>query len=247
MGRSHKRVENLSVIRGNERADLLSPSLVTFHAPTGPDAEAYRMLRTNLFYAVIDDPPKVVAVTSSGPREGKSTTCGNLGITLAQAGNSVLLLDCDLRSPVQQWLFSLREGPGLVDVLAGGSSLHEAYQEPVSGLKVVSAGHVPPNPTEILNSRRLSEFLIQARADFDYVLLDTPPVRLASDSAILAKHADGVLLVLDVQEASKRSLRQAAKTLRGVGANVIGTVMNKAKASTDYASDGYPHRYHGGG
>ena len=235
---------NLQPIRGKQENERLSDGLVTIHAFAAAATESYRMLRTNLFYALIDDPPQAIVLTSAGPREGKSITCANLGIVLAQAGKNVLLLDCDLRNPVQHKLFGIKGSPGLLDVVLGAQSLPKVWYEPLSGLKVVPAGHTPPNPSEIVSSRRFTEFLIQIRKQFDYVLLDTPPVRLVSDAAVLAKLGDGVLLVLDEQNASKRALRQAMNVLDGVGANVIGTVVNRAKVSR---KDSDILRYYGAG
>lgn len=237
--------ETLSMVPGGRQTETFSNNLVAFHNPTSPSSEAYRMLCTNLFYAQVDDPPKVLAVTSSGPGEGKSVTCANLGIALSQMGKRVLLLDCDLRNPSQHNLFWSRKETGLVDVIAGQATLEQASHEPLPGLRVVPAGRIPSNPTEILGSRRFTEFLAWVREEYDYVLLDTPPVRLVSDSAILARHGDGVLLVLDAQNASKKSLRQAVKILGNVGARVIGTVMNRVKASRDEEGYGYLPRYYG--
>lgn len=240
-----KTAEALSMLPGGRKTDLLSNSIVAFHDPTGPSSEAYRMLCTNLFYAHVDDPPTVLAVTSAGPGEGKSITCANLGVSLAQVGKSVLLLDCDLRNPVQHNLFWSRKEVGLVDVVAGRCPLQQAWHEPVPGLKVVPAGRVPSNPTEILGSRRFTDLLAWVRDEYDYVLIDTPPVRLVSDSAILARQGDGVLLVLDAKNASKKSLRQAAKMLGNVGANVVGTVMNRVAASGGEDDYGYLPGYYG--
>lgn len=241
-----KPVEILSVARSNREPRNLSPKLVAFHQPLGIASEAYRMLRTNLLYSVVDDPPKTVVLTSAGAQEGKSVTCANLAVALQQVGKSVLVLDCDLRKPVQHNIFGLNFAPGLVDVLAGQKKLRRVWQEPVPSLKVVSAGHTPPNPAEMLSSRRLVELLTRTREEFDYVLVDAPPVRLVSDSAILAKQGDGVLLVLDTQEAGKKALRHAVKTLEGVGANVLGTVMNNVKVSKNDENYGYIGRYYGG-
>ena len=247
MNQPEKPIEILSVARkAHQEPHELSPSLITAHQPLGVASEAYRMLRTNLLYSVVDNPPRSVVLTSAGAQEGKSITCANLGIALKQVGKSVLILDCDLRKPMQHELFGLSFSPGLVEVLAGEHTIQRVWQEPLPGLKVVSAGHTPPNPAEILSSRRLAELLNWAREEFDYVLVDTPPVRLVSDSAILAKQGDGVLLVLDVQEASKKSLRQAVKTLEGVGATVLGTVMNNVKISKRDENYGYIGRYYGG-
>ena len=246
MNQPEKPVEIFPVARKSQKARALSSELVAAHQPLGVASEAYRMLRTNLLYSVIDNPPKSIVLTSAGAQEGKSVTCANLGIALKQVGKSVLILDCDLRKPMQHDLFGLPFSPGLVDVLAGERDIRKTWQEPIPGLKVVTAGHRPPNPAEVLSSRRLAELLSWSREEFDYVLVDAPPVRLVSDSAILAKQGDGVLLVLDVREASKKSLRQAVKTLDGVGANVIGTVMNNVKVSKRDENYGYIGRYYGG-
>lgn len=206
-------------------------SLATISDPTSVAAEAYRTLRTNLLYALVDNPPKVIVVTSPGPREGKSTTCANLGVVLAQADKSTLILDCDLRKPQVHSLFELRNLRGMTDVLRGEASLLEVCQEPLVGLKAATAGLPPPNPAELVGSSRFAELVGRAREMFDYVLIDAPPVEVVSDPVILATQADGVLLVLDAQNTRKRTLRRSVRSLRTVGAKVLGTVMNKADAS----------------
>ena len=219
-------------------ANNLSGPLIAVLDPTSPAAEAYRTLRTNLFYAFVDNPPKVIVFTSPNSGEGKSTTCANLGVMMAQADKKVLLLDCDLRRPTLHNLFGLRNFRGMVDVLVGERSLQEVWQEPVPGLKVVPVGTIPPNPAELLASRRFSEFLSQVRQEFDYILVDSPPIGRVSDPAILAMQGDGVLLVLDAQDTRKRSLRQSVRNLEAVGAIVLGTVMNHVKG-TKGSSYGY--------
>jgi len=209
----------------SSRKDLHG-ELVTIQDPLGAASEAYRMLRTNLFYALVDAPPKVIVLTSAGHREGKSTTTANLGVTLAQAGKNTLLLDCDLRKPALHNLFRTRNLEGLVNILIGEREPQEVWQKPIPSLKLVSSGPPPANSAELLSSRRLAEFLERMRQQFDYVLVDTPPVGRVSDSAVLAANADGVLLVLDPQHTRKRSLRQALHLLEGVGASILGTVMN---------------------
>jgi capsular exopolysaccharide synthesis family protein len=204
--------------------------LVTVHDPFGAASEAYRMLRTNLFYALIDSPPKIIVLTSASRGEGKSTTAANLGVTLAQADKNVLILDCDLRGPRLHSMFGVENTRGLVDILAGGGRIEEVWLEPMPGLKLICAGPPPPNPAELLSSRRLAEFLAEMRRRFDYVLVDTPPVGV-SDSAVLAANGDGVLLVLDSQRTRKGALLQALHGLRGLGANVLGTVLNNFEGS----------------
>ena len=219
------------------RRDDATQDLVTVHDPSGVASEAYRMLRTNLFYALIDSPPKIIVLTSANLGEGKSTTTANLGVTLAQAGKTVLMLDCDLRGPRLHRIFDVSNSRGLVDILAAGDKIEEVWLEPTPRLKLICAGPTPPNPAELLSSRRLADFLAEMRRRFDYVLVDTPPVGV-SDSAVLAANGDGVLLVLDSQSTRKGPLREALRTLRGVGANVLGTVLNNFEvpkgASTPY-------------
>lgn len=217
--------------RKEDSVDDLSERVVTVSEPFGAAAEAYRALRTNLLYAIVDTPPKVIVLTSSGPREGKSTTCANLGVLLAQADKSVLLLDCDLRKPILHKIFGLRNFQGVTNVIVGERSSQEVWQEPLPRLKVLTAGLIPPNPAELLGSRRFAEFLGQMREEFDYVLIDAPPVELVSDPAVLATQSDGVLLVLDAQNTRKGSLRRSLHSLEAVGANVLGTVMNNVATS----------------
>jgi capsular exopolysaccharide synthesis family protein len=220
--------------------DELARRLVTALDPTSAAAEAYRTLRTNLLYgAFLDEPAKVIVLTSPGPGEGKSTTCANLGMVLAQAGKNTLILDCDFRKPVIHRLFGFRNVRGVVDALAGERKLQDNWKEPIEGLKVVTVGPIPPNPTELLGTRRFSELLASLREEFDYVLIDAPPVGMVSDPAILATQGDGVLLVSDAQNTRKGSVRQAMRSLGAVGANVLGTVMNNVKAS----EGGYDYLY----
>ena len=147
------------------RRDDATHDLVTVHDPSGAASEAYRMLRTNLFYALIDSPPKVIVLTSANLGEGKSTTAANLGVTLAQAGKNVLILDCDLRRPRLHSMFGVNNTRGLVDILAGGNRIEEVWREPIPGVKLICAGPPPPNPAELLSSRRLAEFLAEMRAE----------------------------------------------------------------------------------
>lgn len=227
--------------RKEDETGDLSGSLVTMHDPTGAASEAYRTLRTNLLYSLVDLPLQIVVLTSPGPREGKSTTCANLAVVLAQADKSTLMMDCDLRKPKLQNIFGLSNIRGVVNVLAGECGLQEVWHEPMpAGLKVVTTGPIPPNPAELLSSRRFTELLEGARQKFDFVLIDAPPTELVSDPTILATHADGVLLVLDAQKTRKAVLQRAIRRMEAVGARVLGTVMNNAEAPKDsYYRYGY--------
>jgi len=225
----HLRLRNQSR-KGEQENDQFSEHLVTVASPDSVTSEAYRALRTNLLYALADGPSKVIVVTSPGPMEGKSITCANLGVVLAQIDKSVLILDCDLRKPALHKFFGLRNLRGVVDRLTGERKLQEVWQEsPLPGLKIVTAGPIPPYPAELLYSRRFAQLLDQARQGFDYVLLDSPPTQLVSDPLILAAQGDGVLLVIDFQNTRKGSVRHSMRTLEAAGANLLGTVMNNAE------------------
>ena len=210
-------------------AEELAARLVTLIDPTSAASEAYRTLRTNLVYSLVDTPAKAIVLTSPGTKEGKSITCANLGVVLSQAEKEVLIVDCDLRKPVMHKFFGLRNIHGVGDILVGERSLQETTNEPRPGLRVVTGGLTPPDPTELLGSQRFTDFLSGVRQQFDYVLIDAPPVGLVSDTAVLAAQGDGVLLVLDAQNTRKGSVRQALRNLNAVGAKVLGTVMNNVE------------------
>jgi capsular exopolysaccharide synthesis family protein len=214
-------------------------SLVTIVDPASVASEAYRSLRTSLLYAVVDKPLKVVLLTSPGPGEGKSTTCANLGTVLAQAGNNTLMIDADLRRPSLHKFFGARNFRGLMNVLTDDNELSEVLVEPLPGLKVAPTGPIPSNPSEILGSNRFAHLVEAARKEFDYVLIDSPPVGLVPDPVILATQADGVLLVLDAQGTRKDALRKAIRSLKSVGANVLGTVMNNAEEGKNASYNSY--------
>jgi capsular exopolysaccharide synthesis family protein len=212
-------------------------SLVTVKDPTGIASEAYRTLRTNLFYALTGHPPSVIVLTSPGPKEGKSTTCANLGVVLAQAGKRTLIMDCNFRKPVLHEIFGLPNSSGLVNILTGEHNSQGAVlEEPFPNLKVATPGRIPHNPTELLSSGSFAQFVDQARQGFDYVLIDSPhllmdsyPIGPSADPVILATQADGVLLVLDAHSTREEPLREAVRALKSVRANIIGAVVNNAE------------------
>jgi capsular exopolysaccharide synthesis family protein len=213
-----------------------SRRLVTVEDPTSIASDAYRAMRTNVFKALTDPQSKVVVLTSPSPKEGTSTTCANLGVVLAQAGKRTLVTDCDMRKPVLHEVFGLRNSRGLVDVLVGRHDLQEVLQEPFPNLKVLPAGPIPHNPTELLSSGSFAKLVDQARQNFDYVLMDSShvlidsyPVGPSPEPIIIAAQVDGVLLVLDVHSTREEALRQAKRALEAVGANVLGTVLNNAE------------------
>ena len=211
-----------------DEVDALSEQLVTVFDPAGAASEAYRSLRTTLLYAVANTPPTVILITSPGLMDGKSTTCANLAVMLAQAGKETLVIDGDLHKPSLHKVFGVPNVKGMVDVLSGEYDLSEMCTEPLPGLKLLSTGPIPPDPAELLISGGLASLVDRARQLFDYVLIDSPPTELVSDPMIIATQADAVMLVVDSEETSKISMHRAVHDLEAVGANVVGTVINKA-------------------
>src|SRR5215211_2126623 len=211
-----------------ENVGGISGQLVTVLDPAAAASEAYRSLRTTLLYAVANTPPAVILITSPGLMDGKSTTCANLAVVLAQAGKETLVIDGDLHKPSLHKIFGVPNVNGMVNVLSGEYDLLEMCREPFPGLKILPTGPIPPNPAELLISGRLAHLIGQARQLFDYVLIDSTPTELVSDPMIIATQADAVILVLNSEETSKISMHKAMRNLEAVGANVLGTVINKA-------------------
>lgn len=203
--------------------------LVPMHSPKSPATEAYRVLRTNLQFSSVDKPLRTLLVTSPGPGEGKSTTAANLAIVVAQAGKKVILVDADLRRPFVHRLFQVPNNVGLTSALlepANGYK-HALQETDVSGLRVLTTGHVPPNPAELLGSARMRELLGLLQQEADMVILDSPPVLAVADAAILSDAVDGTLLVVSAGETRIEMLLQALERLESVGSRPLGVVLNK--------------------
>ncbi|MBR2182347.1 MAG: CpsD/CapB family tyrosine-protein kinase, partial [Acidaminococcaceae bacterium] len=203
--------------------------LTAFKDAKSPVTEAYRTIRTNLSFSGVDKEMKIVEVTSAVPNEGKSTVMASLAIVMAQAGKKVLLVDCDFRNPTQHKLFGL-PNKGVSNCIAIGGDFHEIIQHiGQENIDILTSGPVAPNPSEILMSNRMQAFLDTAREEYDYVLIDTPPIMPVTDAAVLSSKTDGVMLVVASGQ-DKPELVQMAKTrLEQAGANIIGCILNKVK------------------
>lgn len=204
--------------------------LITHTNPRSPIAEAYRQLRTNIQFSSLDNPIKSLLVTSTSPEEGKSTTLANLAITIAQTGSKVILVDCDLRRPTIHGVFGLNNSAGLTSVILDSTGKQMPFQESgVPNLSILTSGPLPPNPSELLGSRRMGEVIEQLKTEADYVLFDSPPILAVTDAAVLATRIDGVLLVVNAGK-TKRDLALKAKALlTKVNANLLGVVLNNVK------------------
>jgi capsular exopolysaccharide synthesis family protein len=210
-------------------------------------AEDYRQLRTNLQFLDVDNPPKVIMVTSSVPAEGKTTTVVNLAIALADAGRRVTVVEADLRRPKVTEYFELVDGVGLTNVLAGSAALEDVLQEfGEKGLRVLAAGPTPPNPSELLGSSQMAALLDKLRADNDYVLVDAAPLLPVADARGLAAHTDGVLLAVRHGSTRMEQLAETAAAVERVGARTLGVVLTMVPHTGDLASahaHGYEYGY----
>ena len=189
--------------------------------------EAYKALRTNIVFAIPHDGCKKIIVTSANAGEGKSTNCLNLAISFAQTGAKVLLVDCDLRKPNVANLLNIASAPGLSNVLANLNTadsviVHSDYPN----LDVIPSGDMPPNPAELLGSNAMQETLDRLSEIYDYIFLDSSPINLVTDAAVLSKMAHGIVLVVRQGRTDKESVADAIKKLSFVGANIIGFILN---------------------
>lgn len=212
------------------RQDLKSRSeeLITRKNPKSPVSEAFRAIRTNLNFVSPDNPLKTIVITSSGAADGKSVILANLAISMAQNGQKVIILDADLRKPMQHKFFEMTNFQGLSGILTGEITFDEGLRETgIEGVRLISTGVIPPNPAELLASKRMEEVLEEARNEADVVLLDTPPVIAVADASILASKVDGVILVVASHQTHDQALVKAKENLIRVHANIIGTILNK--------------------
>ena len=194
--------------------------------PKSITAESYRSLRTNIQYSSIDKQVKTLVVTSSNAGEGKSTVAGNLAYTFFQNGKRVLIIDCDLRKPSLHRKFNVSNEEGLTDVLVGTSKLNNVMKKIDDNLYLLTTGTLPPNPAEIIGSNTMENFLEQCKINFDYIILDTPPILPVTDSELLAIKADATVVVVRSEVSKSKHVSQAFKELEKVNANIIGTILN---------------------
>ena len=195
-------------------------------APKSIDAEAYRSLRSKIEYSSFDDENRVIVVTSSVPGEGKTTTSGNLAIALAQSGNSVLLVDCDMRKPSIHKMFKISNAAGTAELLLRKKLFEEVANKYNENLTIITAGKIPPNPSEMLASRAMTAFIKEMKDEFKYIILDTPPLQAVTDAQVLSTKADGVLLVVKAGSTKKEMVLNSVDLIKKVHGKVIGTVLN---------------------
>jgi len=191
-------------------------------------AEAMKTVRTNVLFSSAEEGLRTVVVTSAGPGEGKSIVAANLAIALAQAGQRVVLIDADMRRPRVHEIFDTQQEPGLSNVLTGNATSADAVcRSTVPGLWLLSSGHIPPNPAELLGSRKYLDFTSALEDRFDWAIIDTPPVLAVTDSSVAGRYAAGVVFVVASDKTSRHAAREAISQLESAGVHIVGSVLNR--------------------
>lgn len=208
--------------------------------PSSVITEAYRKAVTNIEYANIDNNIKTIMVTSSMVGEGKTTTLCNIASVMSDLGKHIMLIDLDLHKPSVHKFFNLSNKYGLTDLLVNKDNYNKYINVVYPELDVITAGKIPSNPAEIVNSKSIRDLLKELSTNYDYILLDTPPIALVSDSIRIATYADAVIMVIAYGETEIDIIKKSLNSLKYVNSNIIGTIFNKnpvAKLNNYYIRD----------
>ncbi len=213
-------------LRRGQKGVALSPLIL--NNPRSPLAESYRVIRTNLIFSAAEGRRRALMVSSVNPAEGKSTTVANLAVSLAQNGQSVLVIDADLRRPTLHRHFNVSSVPGLSDAIVGNCTLEQAVRVGVAkGLDVMPCGYVPPNPAELLGSSPMRDLVINLRDAYDWVLIDAPPILTMADAPVLCPVVDGLILVVAAERTARHAALRSIEQVSAVGGRVLGVVLNR--------------------
>ncbi len=227
------------------RRTAIARAMTVHLDPRSVVAEAYRTIRTAVYFGTGGAQCKTLLITSPEPGEGKTTSASNLAIAIAQTGRTVLLLDADFRKPTQHKNLDIKDAIGLSSVLSGRESLERAIQRTgVEGLDILPCGPIPANPSEILNSREFGELIDSLASRYDHIIFDSPPVNPVTDARILGAVCDATILVLRADKSTRKSGEHARNALVAVGANILGAIVNDAPHRRGY--DGYGNGYYYG-
>ena len=232
MKKLHK-LKSGSAVEINFRPDQILNNKSSFAV-----TEAYKTVRTNLHYISNDDGCNIIAVTSSYPGEGKTITCSNIAICLAQSGKKVLLIDSDMRKPQISETFGLEKNPGLSELLAGIVKLSDdeanccIQKTHIENLDAISAGKTPPNPSELLAGKRLKELLEKLSEKYDFIMIDTPPTLVVADAMILKNHINGYIIVVRSDVSGSDMVKETVAKFRQIDAKICGFVLNGQKVKT---------------
>ncbi|MBN1398740.1 MAG: polysaccharide biosynthesis tyrosine autokinase [Bacteroidetes bacterium] len=219
--------------------------LITHYRPMAPISESYRHLRTSIQFLKTGTPVRCFVVTSANPEEGKTTTVCNLAVSLAQSEKKILLVNADLRRSMMQYMFGLKNDKGLTDFLVGSVGLADVlYRQVLPNLDIINSGTVPHNPSEILGSKKMKEFIKLMKEKYDVIIFDTPPLLAVTDASALATETDGVIIVASAGITQSTELKTITEFLKSIGVHIIGVVLNNFDISN--ASNKYAYGYHYG-
>jgi capsular exopolysaccharide synthesis family protein len=226
-----------AAVNGDAHGPALDPALCTYYDPLGGAAEAYRAVRTSLYYSAEVVGHRVIQITSPSPGDGKTTLSANLAIAMAGSGKRVLLVDADFRRPRIEAYFGMEGGLGLSSIAAGNAEFSDAIRKTlVDNLWIVPCGERPNNPADLLASKRFKDFVDYEREQYDFVIIDTPPVLAVTDPGVVAPRVDAVLLVIRLGKESRETAGRAVETLKGLGARILGIVINGIGAGKSYST-----------
>ncbi|SDK72536.1 CpsD/CapB family tyrosine-protein kinase [Halanaerobium congolense] len=227
----------------NKKQEISSDKLVALHHKKSPATEAFRTIRTNLQFMSPDKELKVIMVTGSEAGIGKSTVASNLALTFSMTGQKTLLIDTDMRKPMLHKLFDLPNFQGLSSYLAGDQDeIEDLIQEcKHSGTFLLPAGPIPPNPSEMLNSKKMEDLIKKCKKESAITIIDAPPLLLVTDALLLSQKVDGVIMVAETNQTKKEVFTKGIERLQQVNANILGTILNKypVNKSSYYTYENY--------
>jgi len=229
----------------NIRGDT-SPELIAFNYPRSTASESYRGIRTSILFSSAESAPQVILITGVGPQEGKTITTANLAVTMAQADSKIVILDCDMRRANVHKVFGTANDHGISNLLVGNSNMREAIVHTrIPNLDVIPCGPTPPNPSELLGSTRMKTLLNSLRKHYAHILIDSPPSIAVTDSVVLSKSVDGVILVIRAGYTAKEIIKSGIAQFGAVGTHILGAVLNGVDISIDRYHYQYYNYYYG--
>ena len=216
--------------------------IISINNPKSPISEAYRGIRTSLQFSNLDKKIKTITITSARQGEGKSTILTNLAVSFANLDKKVLILDGDLRNPSVHKMFGVSNIHGVTDILLGNKEFPETVHcTDIKNLHVLTAGAIPPNPSEMLSSKKMKDFVESLEQYYDYIFIDAPPIGIVTDAGIISTLSDGCIFVVGANETDIEHAKLAKEKLDSVGANILGTILNKLELT---GTDNYYYNYY---
>ncbi len=216
--------------------------IISINNPKSPISEAYRGIRTSLQFSNLDKKIKIITVTSARQGEGKSTVIANLAVSFANLDKKVLILDGDLRNPSVHKMFGVSNIHGVTDILLGNKEFPETVHcTDIKNLHVLTGGAIPPNPSEMLSSKKMKDFVESLEEYYDYIFIDAPPIGIVTDAGIISTLSDGCIFIVGSNETDIEHAKLAKEKLDSVGANILGTILNKLELT---GTDNYYYNYY---